>query len=41
MHCSEDKEHEEISCSETGIEKYQNGTETEKQKTDFASQKTL
>jgi hypothetical protein len=40
-HCSEDKEHEEFSSSETGTEKYQNGTEQENEKTTSASQKTL
>jgi hypothetical protein len=34
-HCSDDKEHEEISSSETGTEKYQHVAETEKRKNDF------
>jgi hypothetical protein len=38
--CSGDKEHEEISCSGTGTEKYQNGTETEKRKNDFCKPET-
>jgi hypothetical protein len=40
-HESEEKGHEEISSSETGTEKYQNVTETEKRKTPSARQKTL
>jgi hypothetical protein len=34
-HGSEDKGHDEISSSETGTEKYQNVTETEKRQNDF------
>jgi hypothetical protein len=40
-HESEENGHEEISSSETGTEKYQNVTETEKRKPTSARQKTL